>query len=194
MNRGRSLIILGVIAVAIGGVVWLFTGGSSSPVAVTDPAGDVVIAQGPKPPKQPRVVDVTAASVRADGSTKIFEATVARSVPDSFPSAAASFRWELSEAGTLTWIVTAHVGIDATASMAATQLEHRSSTIDDSLPGQLEIEGRTIRIEVDSDRLEVFPDSFAWRLETELDGDRTKAPSALAKDVVPDEGSAQAGS
>ena len=153
-----------------------------------------MITKGPKPPKQPGVVDVTAASVRFDDSTTIFEASVGRKVPDSFPSAGASFRWELSEAGTLTWIVTANVGIDATASMAATQLEHRSSTIDDSLPGQLEIEGRTIRIEVDTDRLEGFPGSFAWRLETELDGDRTKAPSALAKDVVPDEGSVRAGS
>lgn len=194
MNRGRSLIILGVLVLAVGGVVWLLAGGRPTSGAVEDPVGDVSIGRGPKRPKTPRIVDVTNASVRFEDSTVVFEATVDGKLPESFRAEGATFDWELFENGTKTWIVSASIGIEATASMTATQFDHRSSTIDDTLPGRLDIEGRTVQISVDTERLDRFPSAFGWKLKTELDGDRTKAPSALATDVAPDEGSVRAGS
>jgi hypothetical protein len=194
VNRGRSAIVLAVIVALGAGVVWLLSSGGGGSGTSRDPKGDVVVSKGPKPPKGKGVVDLRNGAITVEGGTATFEATVDAVIPESGDQEAITYRWELIEDGQVTWIVSANVDVERTASVLATQHDYRSSTIDDSLPGELLVQAETVFITLETDALDDFPSSFDWTLQTELDGDRTTAPSAVATDRIPDEGSLQVGS
>ena len=194
MNRGRSALVLVTIVGLIAGAVWLFASASGPGGSSEDRSGDVVVGKGPKAPKEPAVADLRSASVEIADGTAVFEARVEGDIPDSFEDEAIEFRWEITEDDRMTWIVSASLSIEPTASVVATQFDYRSSTIDRSMPGELVVEGMTVRLTLEISEIERFPEAFAWTLESQLDGDRSKAGSAEAGDVIPDEGSLEAGS
>ena len=188
MNRGPSAIALGVIAVIVAGTIWLLASGGAEP-STEDPTGDVRVSKGGKAPDATEVADLLEGGARIENGRAIFEARVADDVPRSLRAGAMSWKWEVIEEGVVTWIVSANVDIERTASLVATQFDHSSSTIAGTLPGRLDAEGDTIRVTLELEELEDFPDAFSWTLGTTLDGDRTQASSAVAEDRVPDEGS-----
>lgn len=194
MNRGRSLLVLGVIVLVAVAAVWLLSGAGNSGGSTTDPTGDVVVTKGPKRPADIKLADLTKGSIVLEDGSAVFEATVDAAVPGSLDVEAIAFRWEVTENGQVTWIVSASVDVERTASVVATQVDYRSSTIDESLPGDLVVEDGTVTVTLETDGLEDFPSAFDWTLQTELDGDRTRSPSAVAKDLVPNEGSLRVGS
>jgi hypothetical protein len=194
MNRGHSLLVLGVIVLVAVAAVWLLSGAGNSGGSTTDPKGDVDVTKGSKPPSDFKLADLTEGSIVLEDDSAVFEATVDQNVPDALAGEAIAFRWEITENGQVTWIVSASVDVERTASVVATQVDYRSSTIDDSLPGDLVVEGGTVTVTLETDGLEGFPSAFDWTLQTELDGDRTRSPSAVATDSVPNEGSLRVGS
>lgn len=194
MNRGRSFLVLGIIVVLVAGVAWLLSGAGSSGGSSEDRTGDVTITKGAKPPRDPKLADLTGGSVVPGDDGMTFDATVDATIPDSLDNGAMTFRWELTERGQVTWIVSASVDVERTASIVATQFDYRSSTIDRSLPGELQVEGDTVTLTLRTEEIEDFPTSFDWVLKAELDGDRTRSPSAVAEDVLPNDGSLHVGS
>ena len=194
MNRSRSLLVLGILAVAAAAIAWLLSGAGGSGGSTTDEKGDVVVTKGAKRPSDTKLADLTEGSVALEDGSAVFEATVNSQVPDALDGEAIAFRWEVIENGQVTWIVSASVDVERTASVVATQVDYRSSTIDDSLPGDLVVEDGTVTVTLETEGLDGFPSSFDWTLRTELDGDRTRSPSAIAKDSVPNEGSLRVGS
>ena len=178
----------------VAAIVWLLSGSGGSGGSTSDPRGDVVVTKGPKRPADIKLADLTRGSVVLEGGAAEFEATVDQNVPDALDGEAIAFRWEITENGQVTWIVSASVDVERTASVLATQVDYRSSTIDQSLPGDLVVEDGTVTVTLETDGLEGFPSAFDWTLQTELDGDRTRSPSAVAKDSVPNEGSLRVGS
>lgn len=194
MNRGGSVIVLGVIVILGLGVVWLLSSDGGSGASSNDRTGDVVVSKGPKAPDEVALADLTKGAARLDGDNVVFEATVDDSVPRSLKREAVTLRWEISENDQVTWIVAASIDVARTASVIATQHDYRSSTVDESLPGELVVEGETVRVTLEKDDLEGFPSSFTWTLSSELDGDRGTSPSAVATDSIPNEGSLEVGS
>lgn len=194
MNRGRSLLVLGVMVLVAAAAMWLLSGAGDSGGSTSDPKGDVVFTKGPKRPADVKLADLTRGSIVLEDGAAVFEATVDQNVPDALDGEAIAFRWEIIENGQVTWIVSASVDVERTASVVATQIDYRSSTIDESLPGDLVVEGGTVTVTLETDGLEGFPSAFDWKLQTELDGDRTRSPSAVANDSVPNEGSLRVGS
>jgi hypothetical protein len=180
--------------VVAAGVAFLLSGGGGSGASEKDPKGDVVVTKGPKRPQGITLADLTKGAVRFETGVAVFEATVDALIPEELEGEAITFRWEINESGQPTWIVSASVDVSRTASVIATQVDYRSSTIDESLPGELVVEGETVRVTLRTEELEGFPSSFDWTLHTELDGDRVTAPSSVAKDSIPDEGSLRVGS
>lgn len=175
-------------------IVWLLSGPGGSEGSVTDPRGDVDVTKGPKRPAKTSLADLREGSIVLEDGSAVFGATVDAEVPDSLDDEAIEFRWEISENGQVTWIVSASVGYERTASVLATQFDYQSSTINESLPGDLVVEGRSLTITLETGDIEGFPTSFDWTLQTELDGDRTTSPSAVANDTIPNEGSLRVGS
>ena len=187
MNRGRPLIVLAVIAVVALGVIWLLVSGGAEPSS-DDEVGDVRVSKGSNPPDETELADLSGATVTFEDGAFVFEATTGAEPPDSFENESLTWRWELQEQGNVTWIVTANVNIEATASLVATQFDYTTSTITGDLPGSIEIDGSTVRVTIRQEEVQDFPGAFSWSLTTSLDGDRGQTKSAVAKDRVPDQG------
>ena len=188
MNRGPSAIALVVIGLVLAAIVWLLVTAGEEPSA-DDGSGDVRISDGPKPPADTALADVTSAGVTLEGTRVVFAATMADDIPASLDRGAMQWQWYVEENGQETWLVTASVDIERTASVVATQFDFAASTTNETLPGRIDVEGDTVEVTLELEGLDRFPRSFTWYLLTKLDGDRTKAPSAVAEDRVPDEGS-----
>jgi hypothetical protein len=182
--------ILVVVAVII---VLLVTGGGGGVNADTDANGDVTVSEGPSAPSDTTVADISAVEVSSEKGDITFEAEMASDIPRRVKDGSLAWRWEVYENGQMTWLVTANVDLGPNASIVATQKDYSSSTIDDTLPGSIEVDGTTLRINVRTKKVEGFPQTFEWLLKTSLDGSRTKANSAVAEDVAPDSGYLQTG-
>lgn len=183
----RGVIALGaVILIAAAVIALLVTGGSGT--SGTDATGDVKVEGKRNPPKDRGAADIVNATVMRDGDEVIFRATLDADVPDDLDEGLLSYRWNVEEGGRETWLVTADVTIDTTASLVAQQFDYSATTIDQSLPGTVEIDGDEVAVTIDVSELKDFPASFDWSLETVLDGDRSNTASAEATDRVPDEG------
>ena len=147
------------------------------------------MGEGPKPPTDPSLADISAADVRRDGDRLIFEATMATDLPGSLPDGSLEFRWDISEGDRDTWIVLAAINVETHAAVTSQRTQYGSSTIDNTLPGRIEVDGDVLRVTLNIDKIDDFPETFGWRLMTTLDGLRADTGSARATDTVPDSGS-----
>jgi hypothetical protein len=185
----RTLIVFGVVlAVVIAIIVLLVTGGGGLINSDNDDTGDVTLSDGPAAPEDTSVADISRVEVNSDNGELTFEVEMESDIPRRVKGGSLAWRWEIYEEGQMTWLVTANVDLGPTASLVATQRDYSSSTIDDTLPGNIKIEESTLRIQVRSNKLKGFPDTFDWLLKTSLDASRTKANSAIAEDQVPNSG------
>lgn len=192
-QRSTAIAIVAVVLVIAFGIWLLVSGGSSSGTSSDDPAGDVAVGKGRRPPSDLAPADLTGGGAGIDGSELTLTAEVDGEVPGELKDGALSYRWEIFENGNNTWIVTAGVDVGVTASMLATQFDYESSTIDETLPGDVRIDGSTVTVTVDTGDLDDFPSDFQWSLQTSLDGVRTETGSAVATDRMPDGGTVDAG-
>ena len=187
MSR-TTIAIIAVLVFVGAGIALLATGGGSSEARATDDRGDVSVGDGKNGPKDTSLADIDAAEISKDGSEIVLEADMVSDIPRKLPDQALSWRWEIYEAGQMTWIVSANVDLGPNVSVLATQKNYSSSTVDDRLPGDIEVEGSTMTVRLRTDEIEGFPSSFDWLIKTSLDGSRIEARSAIASDQVPDEG------
>lgn len=189
MNRSL-LTALAVVAVVIVVVLILATGGSG-PGGSGDAADDVTISDGEGQPEDVTPADIEEASVTRDGGAFVFVARMATDVPRRVRDGSLEFRWDISENGTDTWIVSAAVNVSVTAALTSQRTSYGSSTIDDTMPGSVEVDGNTLTVRVNAARVEDFPTDFQWRLRTTLDANRSDPASATASDTAPDSGVGQ---
>jgi hypothetical protein len=187
--NGRALALIGgVVAVIAAAVVLLVSGGAEPPSNFDDPTGDVSVAEGSKPPDDTALADIVKADVVRDGDDLVFQATMNADVPQRVKGGAMSWRWDVFVNGTSEWIVSANLDIGPNASLTSTQTNYGSSTFDKTLPGDLDIDGRTLTVTFRPGEVDGFPDDFTWSLGTSLDGAQGDAESALATDTAPDQG------
>jgi hypothetical protein len=88
----------------------------------------------------------------------------------------------------MTWLVSANVDLGPNVSVVATQAGYQASTVDETLPGEISLDGRTLTVRLTQTEIKGLPTDFDWLLKTSLDGDRTKPTSGLAQDTAPDSG------
>jgi hypothetical protein len=188
MNTRAVVTFSAILVVVVVIIILLVTGGGGAVNADSDPDGDVAVSEGPNAPPDTAVADISSVEVSADQGAITFEAEMASDIPRRVKNGSLAWRWELYEEGQMTWLVTANVDLGPNASLVATQKDYSSSTIDDTLPGSIQVEGTTLRIRVRSNKVKGFPKTFDWLLKTSLDASRTKANSAVAEDVAPDSG------
>ena len=188
----RGLVIGLVIAGAVIAVVvfLLATGGVQTG---NDPTGDVNIENKPHAARDVGIADIVGTSMDRDGDEVKVAATANHSVPKQISNGSLEYRWEIEEAGNVTWILTVAVNVDVNASLLATQADYSSTTIDDSFPGTVKITGSKIQVEFDATKVDDWPDQFEFHLETTLDANRSDTKSGLAHDRAPDDGTATAG-
>lgn len=186
-RRPLAIAIVIVFAVVVALVILLLTGGGSPESGGDDTGGDVVVDDGPQAPRQTDVADIQDASITVEGEELTFTAVMGADV-ETPEEGSSEWRWEIQEGGIQTWILSANVALQPTAHLIATQKDYSASTIDDSLPGGVSIEGNTVTVTLQVDDIEGFPGTFQWNLQTTLDASREAARSATARDRAPDEG------
>ena len=189
MDRKGFAIAAAVVTVAVAAiVVLLFTGGADPVPTFEDLSGDAQIEEGKNPPADTTLADILLATVSDDGDEIVFEAQLGATVPKKVPDGSFGLRWEIHEDGDSKFLVTASLDVGPTASVIGEQNGYGGSTLDESLPGSLEVDGDTIRIRLDPSEIPDFPDEFAWVLQSSLDGDQGDPKSARAEDRAPDSG------
>ncbi len=153
MNRKRVVLVAaitsGILAVII---LLLVTGGDESLSGKTDPASDVSTLEGRDPPADTAIADLHGASVVPEGDELVFQARLGTNAPTEVPDGSLEFRWEIYEGGERTWLLTATISVDVQASMIAERTDYGSSTIDDTLPGSVEVDEKRVRITVQPGR------------------------------------------
>lgn len=179
-------VVLGIIGAIVIVVIILNSGGPTG--GPDDPSDDVAVGGGEGPPEDATLADIARAEVRRDGDRIVFEATMTKEVPEKVPGGSLEFRWDISEDGDETWIVTANVSSQLSAAVISQNTGYGSSTIDDTMPGSVAVEGATVTVTLRSGRIDAFPPSFDWMLKTTLDGDFADPASAVATDSAPDSG------
>ena len=190
--RKRVAIALAVLVAVIAGFILLLASGApEAPSEFDDERGDVTLDDGPEPPTETELADIIDATVRRRGATVVFSARMADDIPQRVKGGGMSWRWDLYEGATGTWIVSANLDVGPAAYLTSTQTNYGSSTFDDSLPGKLSLEGDTIAITIRPDEVEAWPDDFEWTLGTTLDGEQGNPRSGLATDIAPDSGRGQ---
>lgn len=155
--------------------------------AGADPTGDVTQGNGPKVPKDVALADIANAVVSRDGDRLVFEAEMATAVPRTLSNGSLELRWDISENGRDTWIVTASITVDLTAAITAQATGYSSTTINDTMPGEVSLDGKRVLVTIDHGRIDGFPDTFEWQLRSTLDADLRDPASGVARDLVPDE-------
>lgn len=186
MNRSIG-VALGVVALIVIIVVILATGGGG-PVGSDDATADVEVDTGPDAPSDVTPADIAEATVSAVGTELVFVAEMATDIPERIPDGSLEFRWDVIEGGDDTWIVSAAVNGQPTAALTSPGTGYGSSTIDDTMPGSIDIEWATLTVRFDRSQVEGFPIDFEWRLMTTLDAKRADPQSGVAHDRAPDAG------
>lgn len=182
---------LAIVAIIAALVLVLAVGGPDE-TGTADPISDVAIGKGTGHPGDTALAEITDVSVRKDGATDlVFEVTIAKEFPAEIPNGSLDFRWDVIENGGDTWMVTANINTGPTAAVTALKSQFGASTIDGTLKGTINVNGNKLTVRFDRTSIEGFPESFAWRLRSTLDGDRTDPGSATASDSAPDSGQGQ---
>jgi hypothetical protein len=189
--NNKQLVIVGSVVAAVLAViiVLLVTGGPPAEELAKDPANDVTLSEGPAPPQEQSLADIRSARVYLEASQVVFEAEMASPIPTRLKNETLSWRWEILEGGSETWIVSATVDTERPiARVLSTQGNYGASTNDETLPGGIDWSGNTLYVRLNTPQIEDFPSEFTWRLETSLDGDRGDPKSAEASDTAPGSG------
>ncbi|HEV3471932.1 MAG TPA: hypothetical protein VG408_01830 [Actinomycetota bacterium] len=185
----RSLgVALGIVALIVIVVVVLATGGVDRGTGAGDQTADVQVDAGADPPRDVTAADIAEATVTTDGDEVVFVAEMATEIPERIPGGSLEFRWDVIEDGDDTWIVSASVGGRPVAALTAPDSGYGSSTIDNTMPGTVEVAGTTLTVSFDRSQVDGFPQTFEWRLETTLDANRADPQSGIARDRAPDSG------
>lgn len=179
-----ALAIVGTIAI----IIVVLTSGGDPQVGPADATEDVVVGEGTGAPADPGLADIAEASVEKAGDEIVFDVVMAKEVPARGAKEVLSFRWELTEDGRGTWLVTADMGGRPVAAVTSQTSNFGASTIDDTLPGSIEVDGRSVTVTIQAGALERFPTAFGWSLTSTLDADRADPASAVATDRAPDSG------
>ena len=191
-NRQLAIVATVVAAVLAVIIVLLVTGGPPAEELAKDAAGDVTLSEGPAAPTDQSIADVRSAQVYLEASQIVFEAEMAAPIPRSLKNETMSWRWEILEGGSETWIVSANVSVGSpVASILGTQSGYGASTNDGTLSGGIDSTGNRLFVRLNPTEIEGFPAQFTWRLTTSLDGDRGDARSATASDTAPESGLGQ---
>ena len=177
---------LGIVAAIVVVVLILNTGGPTT--GPEDPGSDVAVGAGAAPPEDTTLADIQRAEVRRDGSEIVFEVGMSQELPAKIPKGALEFRWDISEGGDETWIVTANISALVTAAVTSQNTSYGSSTIDDTMPGTVAVDGETLTVSLTPADIKAFPEQFNWVLTTTLDADLADPTSAVATDTAPDSG------
>ena len=177
---------LGILGAIVVLVLVLNSGGPSG--GPDDPSDDVDVGAGEGAPEDATLADIARAEVRRDGDRIVFEATMTKDVPEKISGGSLEFRWDISESGDETWIVTANVSSQLSAAVISQNTGYGSSTIDDTMPGSVAVEGDTLTVTLRAGRIDAFPRAFDWMLQTTLDADFADPASAVATDSAPDAG------
>lgn len=180
---------LGIVGLIVIVVIVLATGGVDVGGGPGDSTDDVQVEPGPDAPSDATPADIAEASVTSEGDELVFVAEMATDIPERIPDGSLEFRWDVIEGGDETWIVSGAVGNDRpTAALTSPDSGYGSSTIDDTMPGTIEVEGTTLTIRFDRSKVKGFPSDFEWRLATTLDAKRIDPQSGVARDRAPDSG------
>lgn len=190
--RRRAWLWVGVIVAlfALGIGIWR----ASDEPDTRDPVGDMEYIEGESPRGAAEedvaasTADLVSAEVRGDTSEIEFTTTLAVDVPNDLPNSSLEIRFDLSEEGRDTWIVSATVNVDLTAAVVHQVGSYGSGTIDGSLPGEVIASGRTVTISLDPSEIDGFPSSFGWKSSTKLIAFRDIPGSSRVEDHFPDEG------
>lgn len=177
---------IGIVGAIVFVVVVLNVGGPET--GPGDERDDVSVAEGDNPPADEALADIEQAVVRRDGDQIVFEVIMSGDIPAKVPDGSLEFRWDLSEGGEETWLVTANLSRQLTGAVISHDTGYGSSTIDETMPGRVKAEGNTLTLTLRPDDIRAFPSSFDWLLTTTLDGDLTDPGSAVATDTAPDPG------
>ena len=182
-SRKRLGIAIAIVAVVVLAVIFIVSSGGSG--AGADPTGDVTLERGPKAPKDQALADVVNAAVSRDGDRLVFEAELAMEPPRTLPNGSLELRWDISEDGEASWIVTASITVDLTAAVTAQATGYSATTINDTMPGEVSLDGKRVLVSIDPGRIDGFPDAFEWQLSSTLDADLGDPGSGVARDVSP---------
>jgi hypothetical protein len=189
VDRKRFALVAAVVVAALAAiVVLLFTGGAEPVPTFEDLSGDANVEEGKNPPGDTSLADILRAAVTEDGGDIVFEAQLGATVPNEVEEGSFGLRWEVHEQGDSTFLITANLDVGPTASIIGEQNGYGASTLDETLPGNLEVDGDTITIRIQPSDIPDFPDEFAWVLQSSLDGDQGDPTSARAEDRAPDSG------
>lgn len=193
MTRSQLRIVLAVIGVAVAAmVVLLLTGGNGEQNAATpaEGTGDVVLGAGEQPPTETALADINQASVTASAEDEyVFSASFGAPVPKKLEKQQTfSFRWDITAPDGNAFIVSGNLDVGPNVSIVATQSRYGASSLDDSFPGEMTIEGDTWTITIDGSEIEGWPTDFTWKLKTSMDGLAGDPESALVEDTAPNEG------
>lgn len=183
---------LTVVAAVAAVVLLLFTGGGPSTPG-RDAAGDVSVATEGDPPKETALADLLASDVTLSDGEAVFEATLGSQVPKKIDDGSLELRWDVVVDGTDSWIVQVNINLGVNAAITSHQTDYGSSTIDETLPGDVAVEGDRITLTIETDRIKGFPTDLRWRLTSTLDGALGDTSSALATDSLPDSGTNEVG-
>lgn len=180
------------VAIAAAFIVVLASGGDDDGA---DPTGDLRYVEGKQPrgatslPIAASIADIVEADVRRDGSGLVFDITTASTIPQILERSSLELRFDVSEGGRNTWIVSASVNVAATAAVVSQTTDYGSSTIDGTMPGSVEVSGEVITIRLEPQRIDNFPATFDWALSSKLIAFRDITGSTRVEDRFPDEGS-----
>lgn len=193
MNRSQLKIVLAVVAVAVGAIVLLLvTGGSDEPAGgvVEEPSGDVVIGEGSGVPSETDLADIQAAKVTSAGGKRfVFSATFGAPIPKKMGKKQTfSFRWDVTSPDGEGFIVSGNLDVGANVAILSTGGRYGASSLDDSFPGKMEINGSTWTVTINGGKIKGWPSDFTWKLKTSIDAVQGDPQSARAEDHAPDEG------
>lgn len=189
MDRRRLAVVAAVVAAAVAALVVLLLTGEAEPIRTfEDPSGDVAFDEGVDPPADVTLADIRAAEVLSEGGDVVFETRLGGEIPIKLPDGSLDLRWEVHEGNDSTFLITANLDVGPVASVVGEQNGYGASTLDESLPGSLTVEGDTLTIRLEPGEIPDFPSDFSWVLHTSLDAEQGEAESGRAEDRAPDEG------
>ncbi len=190
MNKKQLAVVFGVLAiVVVAVVVLLVTGGDDTGAPGTaEGTGDVKEIAGDDAPTDVALADIEFAEVRREGENLVFEARLGAEIPKKIKAGSFDVRWDIYVGSESQFLVTGNLDVGPNASIVGIINDFGASTLDESIPGTLEIRGNVWIITVTPSEIPDWPAEFQWRLSTALDGKAGDPKSGLAEDTAPDLG------